>query len=233
MKRQHDPITCSDMRDSIHAFIDGELAVERAAAVELHLQACAACAARVRRYRKLRTLTHAALAQDDAPAALVDRIRRQSSVPAPTRKPRAWFTGHTWALPTIAVLAVTAWLANSLLPRNENFVYHINDSRAAAAALRNIEFHLDAEPRAHIVVVTHNEGVDFLLDGAVDARGEDYRKTVGSLAQRGVEFRVCNNTLIQRDIASERVIPQARLVQSGIAEVGRLQREEGYAYLKP
>ena len=47
-----------------------------------------------------------------------------------------------------------------------------------------------------------------------------------------MEFRVCNNTLKSRHIDPKRVIPEATIVPSGVAEIARLEKE-GYVYLKP
>jgi uncharacterized protein len=113
-------------------------------------------------------------------------------------------------------------------------VYHINEGvDKAGPALRNVKNHLDAEPGAKIVVVTHGPGIDFLLDGAKDKNGNPFDATVDTLQARGVEFRVCNNTLVSRKIDPKRVIPQAKIVPSGVAEIGRLQATEHYVYLKP
>jgi intracellular sulfur oxidation DsrE/DsrF family protein len=113
-------------------------------------------------------------------------------------------------------------------------VYHINEGvEKAAAALRNVRNHLDAEPKAKIVVVTHGPGIDFLLDGAKDKNGNPFDVTVDTLKESGVEFRVCNNTLVTRKIDKSKVIPQASIVPSGVAEIGRLQAKEAYVYLKP
>lgn len=48
-----------------------------------------------------------------------------------------------------------------------------------------------------------------------------------------IDFRVCNNTLNSRKLDASAVIPEARIVPSGVAEIGRLQAKEGYVYLKP
>lgn len=113
-------------------------------------------------------------------------------------------------------------------------VYHVNEGvDKAVPALRNIRNHLDAEPKAKIVVVTHGPGIDFLLDGAKDKNGNPFDATVDTLQAKGVEFRVCNNTLVTRKIDKGQVIPQASIVPSGVAEIGRLQAKEGYVYLKP
>lgn len=113
-------------------------------------------------------------------------------------------------------------------------VYHIDDSKVARAALNNIRNHLNAtNGQVHIVVVAHGEGVGFLLDGAQDKNGNPYDITIEELMGRNVDFRVCNNTLKARNIDPKTVIPGARIVPSGVAEIARLEAEEGYVYLKP
>lgn len=113
-------------------------------------------------------------------------------------------------------------------------VYHVNEGvDHAPQVLRNIKNHLDAEPNTKIVVVTHGPGIDFLLEGAHDKNGNPFDATVDTLQARGVDFRVCNNTLEVRHIDRKRVIPEATIVPSGVAEIGRLESKEGYVYLKP
>lgn len=116
----------------------------------------------------------------------------------------------------------------------EKVLYHINDSTVARAALGNVRNHLNAtEGKVKIVVVTHGPGVDFLLDGAADKNGNPYNIAIEELMAQGVDFRVCNNTLKARSIDPKRVLPGARIVLSGVAEIGRLQTKEGFAYIKP
>jgi hypothetical protein len=112
-------------------------------------------------------------------------------------------------------------------------VYHLNDSANASAALSNIRNHLAAAPKAKIVVVTHGPGIDFLIDGAKNPTGNPYDVPVQELTERGVEFRVCKNTLEGRKIDKSKLVSEARIVPSGVAEIARLQAEEGYVYLKP
>lgn len=115
----------------------------------------------------------------------------------------------------------------------EKVVYHFNDSSTATAGMNNIKNHLSASPDAKIVVVTHGKGIDFLLDGAADKDGNPYNIKVEELAAKGVDFRVCNNTLVSRKIDAKTVLPQAKIVPSGVAEIGKLQAKEGFVYLKP
>jgi len=137
---------------------------------------------------------------------------------------------------SIAPMANAGPLAEAAGPSasaEEKVVYHVNDSEDATAAMRNIANHLNAAPDAKIVVVTHSKGIDFLLNGAADKNGNPYEPTVQALKQRGVDFRVCNNTLKGRKIDPKTVLPEASIVPSGVAEIGRLQAKEGYVYLKP
>jgi len=99
--------------------------------------------------------------------------------------------------------------------------------------LANIRNELIAEPNTKVVLVTHGEGIKFLLDGAVDSRGRSYEAIVSALASQGVEFRVCNNTLNAFNIEPSKVILEAKVVPSGVAEVARLQAREGYVYIHP
>ncbi len=113
-------------------------------------------------------------------------------------------------------------------------VYHVSEGiEQATAALRNVRNHLSADPTVKITVVTHANGVDFLLDGAKDKNGNLFEANVQELVKKGVDFRVCKITLERRMIDPKRVIEEAKLVPSGVAEVARLQAKEGYVYLKP
>ena len=113
-------------------------------------------------------------------------------------------------------------------------VYHVNTGvESAAAALNNIQNHLNAEPKARIVVVTHGAGIDFLLEGAKDSKGREFSSSVSGLASKGVDFRVCNNTLVTRNIDPAKLLMESKIVPSGVAEVAKLQAREGFVYLKP
>lgn len=112
-------------------------------------------------------------------------------------------------------------------------VYHVNDSQRATAAMRNINNHLNADPTAKIVVVTHSKGIDFLLEGAEDKNGNPYNIPVEQLMARGVKFEVCNNTLHSRKIDPAKVLPGVQIIPSGVAELAKLQAREGYVYIKP
>lgn len=113
-------------------------------------------------------------------------------------------------------------------------VYHVSEGTDQATnALRNARNHLSSDPTVKITFVTHAAGIDFLLAGAKDKGGNLYDANVQELVKKGVEFRVCKITLERRMIDAKRVIEEATLVPSGVAEVARLQARESYAYVKP
>ncbi|HSA72154.1 MAG TPA: DsrE family protein [Burkholderiales bacterium] len=118
--------------------------------------------------------------------------------------------------------------------KQDKVIYHINEGMAQASnGLRNIGNHLEVNPDAKIVVVTHALGVDFLMKGAKDKNGAKYEDPVEQLKQRGVQFDVCEITLRNRKLSKDQFIEYVTWVPSGVAEVSRLQQREGYAYLKP
>jgi hypothetical protein len=122
---------------------------------------------------------------------------------------------------------------NSVAAAGANVIYHVNDIANATNAMRNANNHLDADPKSKIVFVTHSKGIDFLLEGAADKDGNPYNINVEKLVARGVTFDVCSNTLVSRKIDPKTVLQGMKIVPSGVAEVARLQAEEGYVYIKP
>jgi intracellular sulfur oxidation DsrE/DsrF family protein len=125
-------------------------------------------------------------------------------------------------------------LAATLAWGQVKVVYHLSEGiPQAARAMNNIRNHLEADPKVKIVVVTHGPGIDFLLDGATNPKGTLFSGDIGDLASRGVEFRVCNNTLTARNISKDKVVMEAKIVPSGVAEVARLQADEKFVYIHP
>ena len=119
----------------------------------------------------------------------------------------------------LALLALLGGCAGSV-PQHDKVVYHLSEGLPQASnGLRNIGNHLEVNPNARIVVVSHARGVDFLMKDAKDANGN--------------RFEVCEITLRSRKLAKEQFIADTTYLPSGVAEVTRLQQREGYAYLKP
>ena len=126
----------------------------------------------------------------------------------------------------LAALAATA-------AAQDKVAYHVNDTASQAlSALRNVRNHLDTDPKAKVTVVTHANGVDFLMEGAKDANGNEYAALVSALAARGVKFEICEITLKNRNLRKEQFIQEAEFTPSGVVRLAKMQLE-GYAYIKP
>jgi hypothetical protein len=136
---------------------------------------------------------------------------------------------------SLAACLVAAAPASAAGPTGpDKVVYHLGAGlEQASAGLEYIRNHLEVDPKARITVVAHAAGVDFLLKGAKTARGNEFRQMVEDLDLQGVQFRVCEITLRERNLRRDQFLPEARFVPSGVAEIGRLQQREGYAYLRP
>lgn len=232
-------MNCSEIARLLDAYADEELDPHSAHAVQAHLPGCARCRAALQSVQALRAALRRAAAGDAAPVALRERIQGRMSV-APSQGRTADRRGWLLAAPGVAALALAAYLTLARpwltappqqAPGEQRVVYHIAGGNVAAT-LRTLKNHLDATPNLKVVVVAHNDGIEFLLAGARDETGAEYATPVRELRRRGVEFRVCGNTLTRRNIDARAVIPDAVLVPSGIAEIGRLQSQQGYTYLR-
>ena len=139
---------------------------------------------------------------------------------------------YTRSLATALLTCFTTLAAHAL----DKVVYHIDDAaQQATKGLRNIRNHLDTLPDTQIVVVTHANGVDFLMEGARDAKNPsiDYAALVSALKARGVRFEVCEITLRNRNLKKDQFILDADFTPSGVARIGALQFRDRYAYIKP
>ncbi len=131
---------------------------------------------------------------------------------------------------------LTAFLLCTSAFAQDKVVYHFDDSASQATkGLRNIRNHLDVAPETKITVVTHANGVDFLMEGAKDAKNPDinYGALVSALKARGVKFEICEITLKNRNLKKDQFILDAEFTPSGVVRIARLQSQEKFAYIKP
>ncbi len=117
----------------------------------------------------------------------------------------------------------------------DKVVYHVDQAATQGIkGLRNIRNHLDTAPDTKIVVVTHAEGVDMLIEGAKDEKSKtEYAPLVSALKARGVRFEVCEITLKNRGLKKEQFIQEADFTPSGVVRIAQLQSREQFAYIKP
>lgn len=83
-----------------------------------------------------------------------------------------------------------------------------------------------APGEAQVEVVAYGpRGIDLLLGSS------NMAARVTELAGAGVKFLACNNTLKQRQIAPEALLPVVEVVPAGVVHLVRRQ-EEGWSYVK-
>lgn len=111
-------------------------------------------------------------------------------------------------------------------------VFKLNTAEDAPTILRFVANYLAVEPTAQVAVVGYAGGIDFMLEGARDANGKLYAEQLAALSDRGVAFKVCNNTLRARNLTASAVSPLASVVPGAVNEIIRLQTKEGYAYFQ-
>ena len=135
---------------------------------------------------------------------------------------------------TLAASALSlAALWSPMALAQDRVAYHIDDANTQGLkGLRNIRNHLDTDPSARITVVTHANGVDFLLEGAKDVNGSTFAGPVAALVARGVKFEVCEITLKNRNLKKEQFLQEAEFTPSGVVRLTKLQ-VAGHAYIKP
>jgi len=136
------------------------------------------------------------------------------------------FAAKLFAILALSLAASAAWA-------QERVVYHFDGGlEQATKGLRNINNHLEVDPKARLIAVTHADGVDFLMEGAKDRLGP-FDARVQDLMGKGVKFQVCEITLRNRKLKKDQFILGVEFVPSGVVQITHLQQKEGYAYLKP
>ena len=144
----------------------------------------------------------------------------------------------------LAMLGLAGLVTDASAARNgyakQKVVYHINNIHSATGALRNIKNHLNAvgDEDLDIIVVTHSSGAFALVDGSMGKKNPrtgkvyDFRDAIATLANRGVRFQICANTIRGKKIDKRKINENAEIVPSGVAQIAHLQ-QQGYLYLKP
>ena len=77
-----------------------------------------------------------------------------------------------------------------------------------------------------IEVVAHGPGIDFLTKGKTTQQ-----ERITFFKSKGVVFVGCENTLNERKIPKENIIPEAGFVKMGVGEI-ILKQEQGWSYMK-
>ena len=147
----------------------------------------------------------------------------------------------------LSLVATTAFAAGPAKNGNakngylkSKVVYHINNIHTATGALRNVKNHLNAvgDKNIELIVVTHSSGAFAMVDGAMGKKNKkngkvyNFNDQIAGLANRGVKFTICANTIRGKKINKNLINENAEVIPSGVAEVAFLQ-QKGYMYVKP
>jgi len=165
--------------------------------------------------------------------AVVTLHATASAAPSPATTvaaaPAAIVAPAASAPPAIVAPSPSSTVAPAYVPK---VVFKINVAEDAPTILRFATNYLIAEPTAKVAVVGYGPGIDFMLKDARDPRGLPYEPQLAALTAKGVEFKVCNNTLKARNVTADVVSKEAVVVPGAVNEILRLQTREGYAYFQ-
>lgn len=100
------------------------------------------------------------------------------------------------------------------------------DTAVQRAVIKQINNVLAAAPKSKIEVVCHNAGISMLVTEKTYQADK-----IKALTGRGVVFAACENTMRDRNIKREALVPEATTVPSGIVEIVKKQRKK-WAYIK-
>ena len=118
-------------------------------------------------------------------------------------------------------------------PPEHKVVYQFN--KADEATQKAILFSVGAMLRKYgdnisIVVVGIGPGLHILAKEPKRPVSEETKQRVSSLAQYGVAFHACGNTMKSLKWKAEDMLPFAKIVEVGASDLMELQ-EDGYAYI--
>ena len=115
-------------------------------------------------------------------------------------------------------------------PRKHRIVFELTTEGAEqwTAILNNVENLREALGAAdtQIEVVAHGKGLGIML-----ATNESASERMKKLADAGVVFAACENTMKRQKVSKDQLLPFVVTVDSGVAEIVRKQ-ELGWSYIK-
>ena len=137
----------------------------------------------------------------------------------------------TIAVAALALLPVTmnAQTEKSPADKTHRIVFEVTmeGPEQWTAVLNNVENLRTALGAAtEIEVVAHSKGLGMLV-----AKDNGLTDRMKKLADDGVVFAACENTMKKKNVTKDQLVPFAKTTDSGVAEVIRKQ-ETGWSYIK-
>lgn len=115
-------------------------------------------------------------------------------------------------------------------PQMFKAVVHVNfaDSERQKHGLKNVANMLkEVKDHFEIEVVCHGGGIGLLVRDQTQHAAE-----VERLSKQGVRFAACENTMRDKSISKDSLLPDVVTVPSGAVEIVRKQ-QDGYGYFRP
>ncbi len=119
-------------------------------------------------------------------------------------------------------------LKNNVAAREHKVVIQLSseDTLVHKSLLRQLNNILTAAPGSKIEVVCHGPGINMLVTDKTTVHSK-----IEEMKIKGVLFMACENTLRERNISKDKIIPEAGFVPSALVEIITRQ-EEGWSYIK-
>lgn len=138
----------------------------------------------------------------------------------------------TIALAAFFALSLTAMNAQTEKPsaaKTHQVVFEVTRDGVEqwTAVLTNVEnLRKSLGDATDVEVVVHSKGLGLLV-----AKDNPLAERAKKLADRGVVFAACENTMKKKNITKDQLVPFAKTTDSGVAEIVRKQ-EAGWSYIK-
>ncbi len=130
------------------------------------------------------------------------------------------------ALCAFAFTTMNAQTENSKTHRTV-FEVTMEGTEQWTAVLNNVEnLRKSLGADTEIEVVAHSKGLGMLV-----AKDNSLADRIKKLADEGVVFAACENTMRKKNVTKDQLLPSATTTDSGVAEVVRKQ-EAGWSYIK-
>lgn len=100
-----------------------------------------------------------------------------------------------------------------------------NDILVQKATISQLNTILNALPKVAIELVMNGPGIDLII---IDA---PLTKTLELLNEKGIQFLVCKNSLNQKNLSTNYVLPFCTIVPSAVAHL-IVRQHEGWSYIK-
>lgn len=130
------------------------------------------------------------------------------------------------------LLILAATVAPAAYAEPAGVAFHLDSNHHLNRAIRQVSRHQEASPDVPVRVILIAEGVDAAVEGATDSNGGLYSAQIEQLLANGVRVFACENTMTSFNLTEDDLTFGVETVKSGVAELGRLQVQLGFGYIK-